>query len=56
MSKIVTFLKDESGASAAEYALLLAVVAAVIATAAGNLATAVGGAIDNATTVVNGVN
>lgn len=34
MSKFVSFLKDESGASAAEYALILAIVGAGIAVAA----------------------
>jgi pilus assembly protein Flp/PilA len=34
MSKIVAYLKDESGASAAEYALILAIVGTAIATAA----------------------
>ncbi len=33
MSKIVSFMKDESGASAAEYALILAVVCTAIAAA-----------------------
>jgi len=31
MSKVIEFLNDESGASAAEYALILALIAAVIA-------------------------
>jgi len=33
MSKLVSFLKDETGASAAEYALILAVVCTAIAAA-----------------------
>ena len=37
MAFIKNFLRDESGASAAEYALILAVVGAAIATAAGLL-------------------
>ncbi|MBT9472725.1 MAG: Flp family type IVb pilin [Pseudomonadota bacterium] len=44
MSKFVSFLKDESGASAAEYALILAIVGAGIAGAALFL----GGTISNA--------
>jgi pilus assembly protein Flp/PilA len=47
--------QDESGASAAEYALILAVVAGVIAIAAGGLATAIGGAMDDARDCINGV-
>ena len=37
MAFFKTFLRDESGASAAEYALILAVVGAAVATAAGLL-------------------
>jgi pilus assembly protein Flp/PilA len=37
MAFIKTFLRDESGASAAEYALILAVIGAAIAVAAGLL-------------------
>jgi pilus assembly protein Flp/PilA len=46
MNKIVAFLRDESGASAAEYALILAIVGAAIAAAALTL----GGAISTAMT------
>lgn len=47
MKKFVTsFLRDDSGASAAEYALILAVVGSVIAIAALGLAGAIGGAMD----------
>lgn len=52
VSKLVSFFKDESGASAAEYALILAVVGAVIAIAAKGLADAVSGAINKAATTV----
>lgn len=45
---IKSFLRDESGASAAEYALILAIVGAAIATAVttlgGNIATAISNA------------
>ena len=40
--------KDESGAAAAEYALILAIVAVGIAVAAGNLGTEITGAINTA--------
>jgi pilus assembly protein Flp/PilA len=46
---IKTFLNDESGASAAEYALILAVVGAGIALAAVGLGGAITTAISNAT-------
>jgi pilus assembly protein Flp/PilA len=48
MTKLITnFLRDESGASAAEYALILAIVGAAIATAALGLGTKIAGAINN---------
>jgi len=43
-----SFIRDESGAAAAEYALILAIVGAGIAVAAGNLGTAISTAINNA--------
>jgi pilus assembly protein Flp/PilA len=43
MQKIVSFLKDESGASAAEYALLLAIIGAGVGVAV----FALGGAISS---------
>lgn len=46
MTKFVSFLKEEAGASAAEYALILAIVGAGIALAAITL----GGSISNAVT------
>lgn len=46
---IKTFLADNSGAAAAEYALILAVVGAGIATAAIGLRNAISGAITGAT-------
>jgi len=45
---IKSFLRDESGAAAAEYALILAVVVIGIAVAAGNLGTNIGNAIQAA--------
>ena len=53
MRKFVTsFLRDDSGASAAEYALILAVVGSVIAIAALGLAGAIGGAMDKTSTCI----
>jgi pilus assembly protein Flp/PilA len=50
MTKLITnFLRDESGASAAEYALILAIVGAAIATAALGLGNKIAGAINNTT-------
>jgi pilus assembly protein Flp/PilA len=48
----IRMLKDEAGASAAEYALILAIIGSVIAIAALGLATAVGGAMDDAASCV----
>jgi len=53
MTKFVAFLKDESGASAAEYALILAIVGAAIALAAVNLGGAIANAMTNATSLIN---
>ena len=43
-----SFIRDESGAAAAEYALILAIVGAGIALAATNLGTAISSAINTA--------
>jgi|GEM_PF-352609 len=51
-SIFMQFIRDESGASAAEYALILAIVGAGIAVAAGALGTAVSTAINSATTAI----
>jgi pilus assembly protein Flp/PilA len=53
MKTFINMIKDEAGASAAEYALILAVIGSVIAIAALGLANAVGGAMDSASTCVN---
>ena len=45
---INSFIRDESGAAAAEYALILAIVGAGIALAVTNLGTAISTAINNA--------
>lgn len=47
-----SFLRDETGAAAAEYALILAIVGTGIALAATGLGEAIGTAIDNATTEI----
>lgn len=53
MSKIVEFLRDESGASAAEYALILAIVGVGIVVAAQALQGAISNAMTNAATKIN---
>lgn len=52
LNLIKSFVRDESGASAAEYALILAIIGAGIAIAAGALGTAVSTAINSATTAI----
>ena len=54
---IRAFVKDESGASAAEYALILAIVGAGIAAAAILLGDAIANAVEDAATCIetNGV-
>lgn len=44
---------DQSGASAAEYALILAIIGSVIAVAALNLGGAIAGAMNSAATCIN---
>ena len=53
MNHFIRFIKDESGASAAEYALILAIVGAAIAFAAVTLGGAIANAMDNATECIN---
>ena len=55
MSKFVAFLKDESGASAAEYVLILALIGTGIALAATNFGDSLGDALDRAGAVIDGV-
>jgi pilus assembly protein Flp/PilA len=52
MKTFINMLKDEAGASAAEYALILAVIGSVIAIAALGLAGAIGGAMDTTSTCI----
>ena len=54
MHFILRFAKDECGASAAEYALILAIIGAGIATAASGLGTAIVNALNNYATVITG--
>ena len=53
MKTFINMLRDEAGASAAEYALILAIVGAAIAVAAYTLGTAVAGAMNNAANCIN---
>lgn len=53
MKTFINMLKDQSGASAAEYALILAIVGAAIAIAAVTLGKSVSGAMTNAATCIN---
>lgn len=52
MTFIKTFLRDESGASAAEYALILAIVGAAIVLGAVNLGTAIGTEMNETATCI----
>jgi pilus assembly protein Flp/PilA len=49
---IARFWREEAGAAAAEYALLLAIIAAGIAIAAGTLGSAISTAMDNASNCI----
>jgi pilus assembly protein Flp/PilA len=50
---VKSFVMDESGASAAEYALILAIIGSGIALAAFNLGGAIKTAMSNATSCIN---
>lgn len=52
MKTFIKMLKDDSGASAAEYALILAIVGVAIAGAAIALGDAIKGAMDDATSCI----
>lgn len=54
MKTFLNMLRDESGASAAEYALILAIVGAAIALASITLGGAISGAMNNASDCING--
>jgi pilus assembly protein Flp/PilA len=53
MKMFTYMLRDESGASAAEYALILAIVGAAIALAAVTLGKSIANAMDNASNCIN---
>ena len=58
MTTFIKMLKDQSGASAAEYALILAIVGTAIALAAILLGNTIAGALNDASTCIstNGTN
>lgn len=56
MTFVKTFLRDESGASAAEYALILAIVGAGIAFASFQLGDAISGAMNSAELCIESAN
>ena len=56
MSNFIKMIKDESGASAAEYALILAIVGTGIAIAALILGGAIGNAMNSASNCINSPN
>jgi pilus assembly protein Flp/PilA len=49
---IARFWREEAGATAAEYALLLAIIAAGLAVAAGTLGSAISNAMENASNCI----
>lgn len=53
MTKFLKLLKDKSGASAAEYALILAIIGSVIAVAALALGSAIGNRMQAAASCIN---
>jgi len=53
MKTLIKLMKDDSGASAAEYALILAIVGSVIAIAAITLGNAISNALGRASTCVD---
>ena len=56
MKTFIRMLKDDMGAAAAEYALILAIVGAGIALAAFNLGTDISGAMDDAGDCITSAN
>jgi pilus assembly protein Flp/PilA len=52
MKTFINMLRDDSGASAAEYALILAIIGGAIAVAAVLLGGAIAGAMNKATTCI----
>jgi pilus assembly protein Flp/PilA len=56
MSKVLAYLNEQDGASAAEYALILAIVGAAVATAAIFLGGAIASAINSAGSCIKSPN
>jgi pilus assembly protein Flp/PilA len=54
LNAIRRFVKEEEGASAAEYALLLALITVALGAVVGGLGTAISGAVVNATNAITG--
>lgn len=52
MKTFIKMLRDESGASAAEYALILAIIGSALAVAAVALSDAISGEMDQAATTI----
>ena len=52
MTEFLAFVRDEAGASAAEYALILAIVGGAIALAAWSLGVSIGISVNNTTTCI----
>jgi pilus assembly protein Flp/PilA len=55
MQKVRTFIQDEEGASAVEYALLVALIAVAIIVGAGALGQAINNQFNSVATTVSGV-
>ena len=53
MSKVLAYLNEQDGASAAEYALILAIVGAAIAAAAIFLGSTIASAVNSAATCIS---
>jgi pilus assembly protein Flp/PilA len=53
MTKFVSFMQDESGASAAEYVLILAIIGSAIAVSVTAFGNAIGAALDKAASSIN---
>ena len=53
MKNFINMLRNKRGASAAEYALILAIIGAVIAIAALTLSQAIGNAMNNTASCIN---
>jgi pilus assembly protein Flp/PilA len=56
MSKVLAYLGEEDGASAAEYALILAIIGATIAASMVFLGGSISGAVNNAANCINNHN